>query len=424
MAVDVQSTNEIKKITMKAYKYVVVRIIPVIAALTFCGMSQAQSVDGMDREYLTGDWGGARKSLKESGINFLPRATFFYQGTNKDDHTIGGKADLKVSFNGARIGLSKWTLNTQIEYNFGKSIDSKAITLYPLNMTMYQPGDTGADRFDASNYSLAYTPSKSLTLRFGKFNMVEMAAGNRFQGGAGIDGPMHSATVATPTGVIPPYLVGGIVGWNTKLFNYTLMVYDPQSYVNKNSFNDLFKEVTFSLNIELPVKIGDLPGSQNIKGIFSTQGGTDLSNINLPEENIEPSQKSSKFFLSYNFNQYLVKFNESGAGFGVYGTFNLSDGNPNIVRSAVVLGIGGNSFLPKRSTDRWGFGFFHINVSKGLKEFAATRVPLGNEWGFESYYNYNLNSWWHIGANLQWIQSSLKDYGNVFCVGLRTRILL
>lgn len=405
---------------MKAYIYLLV----ITVLITCSGMLQAQSADNPERQGLTGDWGGARQSLKESGIAIQPRATLFYQGTNKDDHTISGKADLKASFNGARIGLSKWTLNTQIEYNFGKSIDSKAVTLYPLNMAMYQPGDRGADRFDASSYFLTYTPSKPLTIRFGKFNMVEMAAGNRFQGGAGFDGPMHSATVATPTGVIPPYLVGGIIGYNTKFLNYTFMVYDPQSYVNKNSFNHLFKDVTFSLNVELPVKIGGLPGSQSIKGIFSTQGGLNLSDINLPEENIKPSQKSSKYFLSYNFNQHLVKFNESGAGFGIYGTFNFSDGNPNIVRSAVVLGIGGNSFLPKRLADRWGFGFFYINLSSGLKEFASTRIPLRNEWGMELYYNYNIKNWWSVGPNIQWVQSSLKSYGNVFCGGLRTRVLL
>ena len=51
----------------------------------------------LERDTLTGDWGGGRTWLKEHGITIKPRLTQFYQGltAGAGDHGFeyGGKAD-------------------------------------------------------------------------------------------------------------------------------------------------------------------------------------------------------------------------------------------------------------------------------------------------------------------------------------------
>ena len=52
----------------------------------------------LERDTLTGDWGGVRPWLQERGITLKPRLTQFYQGmfSGDGDHSFeyGGKADL------------------------------------------------------------------------------------------------------------------------------------------------------------------------------------------------------------------------------------------------------------------------------------------------------------------------------------------
>jgi len=52
----------------------------------------------LERDTLSGDWGGGRPWLKERGITLKPRLTQFYQGmfSGDGDHSFeyGGKADL------------------------------------------------------------------------------------------------------------------------------------------------------------------------------------------------------------------------------------------------------------------------------------------------------------------------------------------
>ena len=57
----------------------------------------APSPGWLERDKLTGDWGGGRTWLKEHGITIKPRLTQFYQGltAGAGDHGFeyGGKAD-------------------------------------------------------------------------------------------------------------------------------------------------------------------------------------------------------------------------------------------------------------------------------------------------------------------------------------------
>ena len=73
---------------MKIYKYLSIRLLSIIISWAFSEMTQAQSIDSMAEQYLTGNWKGVRQSLKENGITFQPRISLFYQGTSKGDNQI------------------------------------------------------------------------------------------------------------------------------------------------------------------------------------------------------------------------------------------------------------------------------------------------------------------------------------------------
>jgi porin len=78
----------------------------------------------------------------------------------------------------------------------------------------------------------------------------------------------------------------------------------------------------------------------------------------------------------------------SGEGIGIFGRFGASDGNPNFMHFLYSLGIGGKGVILGRERDRYGFGFYYIDVSnpelQGL--FRSTEL-LRDEYGFEGFYN-------------------------------------
>jgi porin len=63
----------------------------------------------LERDTLTGDWGGVRPWLKERGITLQPRLTQFFQGMTSGDgdhgFEYGGKADLLLDADLSKLGF-------------------------------------------------------------------------------------------------------------------------------------------------------------------------------------------------------------------------------------------------------------------------------------------------------------------------------
>src|SRR5262245_27953752 len=111
-----------------------------IILCSYITRAQSQNTTVNQRQFLTGNWDGARDSLAKNGISFRPRVTMFYQGTDRDAAEFSGKAELLAIFNGRKIGLPKWTLVAQLDQNFGNSINGSGGVLMPQNMPNFLPG--------------------------------------------------------------------------------------------------------------------------------------------------------------------------------------------------------------------------------------------------------------------------------------------
>ena len=113
------------------------------------------------------------------------------------------------------------------------------------------------------------------------------------------------------------------------------------------------------------------------------------------------------------------KFNTSSSG--LFGQLAISDGNPNPVDFSLLLGIGGNSFIKNRTLDKWGVALYSYSLSSIIDDQAETLgMPLRNELGIETFYQYWANNWFSIGADVQIISPILKDSQTVVFLGLRS----
>jgi porin len=385
---------------------------------------------------LTGDWGGGRSSLQKNGITILPRLSTFYEGmvsgTGNKNFEFGGKADAQIIFDGAKLGLWKGVkIITHTELNFGKAINGYGGTLLPKNTALLFPGIDGASAFDITSLFITQSIGKNKALMIGKINMVDIAAGTRFSGGAGIDNFQHIAFAAPPTGLVPPYIFGSLFTIKAKSLNYTFGIYDPLSVVNKSGLKDPFGTgVTFFSSFERPVKIGGKSGAHAIKAVYSTQNGTSLSS--LADLIIPPPVansiiiKKNRYYVGYSFNQYLFQPDVAvDKGWGIFGTIGFSDGDPTPLDWSVLLGIGGNSPFKKRMNDKWGVGWFHSSISNGLKNSALiASLLLKDESGMEAFYNAQLLPWFKLGFDVQIINPVFENNKTATSIGLRSSIKL
>ena len=379
---------------------------------------------------LTGDWDGHRTWLKEHGITLAPRLTQFYQGltAGDGDHDFkyGGKADLMLNADLSKLGFwNGFSATVHAEYNYGESINGAGGTLVPVNTALVFPGMKGADAFDLSSVYFQQQFSDSVSLLFGKINMMDIAARTPFKGGAGIDAFWNLTFVAPPSGLVPPYLFGALLSVRTEPATFGLWVYDPTSVVNKTGFEEPFANgVTIRGSVDFPVTIGGLSGRQGFVALYSTESGTDLNDIGdtfiPPFPPDQPGIKDGQYYFAYSFDQYLYRVSEnSKEGFGLFGQFGISDGNPNRLYLSAHVGIGGTGLIPGRSEDNWGIAYYYMGPSRDLQKSLSPLLTLRDEQGVELFYNFEVTPWLTVGADLQVINPSLGE-DTVIIPGLRS----
>lgn len=203
-------------------------------------------------------------------------------------------------------------------------------------------------------------------------------------------------------------------------------MYDQNSYVNKSIFDQPFSGgVTIRGSVSVPVTIADLLGHQGLAVSYSNKEGTDfgsIDNIPLPSPSPAVETKNDRYYFAYTLDQYLYRPDpKSKEGFGLFGQFEMSDGNPNSLFWMAFGGIGGTGLIPGRKLDNWGFGYYYAGLSPELQDALSPAISLQDERGWEAFYNFAVTRWMTVGADVQIIKPGLSDKTAVLC-GLRTVI--
>jgi porin len=403
-----KAKKQAKKVQNRSIK-VLLLVTAITLAISCSAMAaQEEAAPGwLERDTLTGDWGGARTWLKDHGITLKPRLTQFNQGlTSGDDaHNFeyGGKADLLINTDLSKLGLwNGLSLTIHAEYNYGHSVNGRGGTIALVNTALYFPGIQGADRSDLSSVYLGQTFGDSVSLLFGKINIIDIAGARPFAGGAGIDS-----------------------FWNEPA-TFGLWVYDPDDMTNKSPLDKPFANgVTFRGTVEFPVTIACRSGHQGLVALYSTKDGTgkdDPRDTLIPLWPKKVGTENDRYYFAYTFDQYLYQSKENPReGFGLFGQFGISDGNPNRLYWSGHVGVGGAGLIPCRSQDNWGVGYYYAAPSPDLKDSLAPIQRIRDEHGWEIFYNFAVTPWLVLGADLQIIKPSLASNTAVFS-GLRTVI--
>jgi len=387
----------------------------------------------LERSALLDGPGSPKEALRQHGINLDLWWTQFYQGLIAGDGDknwqYGGKADVIATIDAHKLGL--WsglsaTLHQEIVYGDDANTQGDGTSI-PGNTAIAFPRIGGSD-YDTS-IVLSQQFGQRFTLSLGKFNMLDAASRTPLLGGGGVDTFSNTALAAPISGVTPPYLLGSLLTLRTEPATFAFFVYDPRNAQDSDVIEDPFADgVTFSLSGTIPVMISGLRGFQSLRGVYSTQEGIDLRDVPQlelpPELRDEPRTKQPYWYFSYSFQQFFYQSKiDPSKGWGLFGEFGISDGNPNPLSGHLFVGLGGNSFVPDRGDDRWGIAYFNYRLSSDLRDAARRDLGfgLGDEEGVEAYYNLAVTPWLRVTGDLQIINPFPSNKDEAVFAGIRVQ---
>lgn len=381
----------------------------------------------LERPKLTGDWGGLRNDLAQSGITIDASVTTFFQGVTRGgldrEFENGYKGDYLLGLDTTKMGLWQGGLfSIRAETHLGQSINGIDGALLPANIPMSLPANKDITAITGFTYTQFL--SETFGVYVGKINTLD-GDQNAFASGRGLTQFMNTAFVFNPIAArSTPYstLGAGFIVLKNKEPILNVGVLNAVDTSTTAGFNELFeKGAVFAAELRLPTTFFDRPGHQLIGATYSTRQYTSLDPSNylsLPVAGGLPTESGS-WCIYYNFDQYLyVDPCNPKRGWGVFGRAGFSDQQANPFDYFVSFGIGGNSPLSHRENDTFGIGWFYTGLSGGLK---ALPLGLGNEDGFELYYNIAVTPWCHITPDVQIINSSPKALETAVILGLRAK---
>ncbi len=387
----------------------------------------------LDRSTITGDWGGARNDLAAKGVTFNLSLTQVGQGVvdgGKDaSWQYSGRGNLTTNLDTQKLGL--WPggfLTLELEGNYSKSVNGSTGSLMPVNSNQLYPEPVG-DNFNVPQLSFAQFLSPYAGVMLGKLDTLSGDA-NEFAHGKGDTQFMNLALNLNPTLLVAvPYstLGAGVIVLPTKdphaaILNF--MVLQGNGQASTPGFDDLDDDkLVFAGAGRVRTDFFGMTGHQLVGGAYANKQFASIDQrLGFVIENRALKKEDGAWAVYYNFDQYLYEPHKgAGRGAGLFFRFGASDGNPNPMQYFFSGGVGGNGMMASRPLDRFGLGFYYIDVkSPTFQRPFFTRTFLGDEWGFEAFYNVAITPWMLLTPDLQVVEPSQRE--RLISLGRREKV--
>jgi porin len=382
---------------------------------------------------ITGDWFGARNTLFDKGLDFRTDLTQFYQGVTSGglDQTFlyGLKFDYFATIEAEK--LVDWKglfINLHGESRFGPSINRDVGSLIPANFALEFPRPEGSETA-LTNVQVEQFLGDNFVVTFGKLNAADGVNIHPFMGGNGINRYMNEAFVLSPIyGRTIPYS-GPAAGFSylrdmDPIFTFLLI--DTNAQTGTSGLDNMFSNgATFFYHLRVPVTLFGLPGHQSLEGTYATGKFSPLSEddyVILTAPEFLAPRRSGSWVVTYGFDQFLVMDEAPNKGWGIFGNISFADQATNPIRFFLNAGVGGVSPIPGRSADSFGAAYYYLAASGALKDALRPVAPIGNEQGFEFYYNAAITRWFTMTADIQAIDPAESEARTAFLFGLRAKL--
>lgn len=404
---------------------------------------------------LTGDWGGLRSQLKESGVTVFGQSTHFAFGLEGGIQRLPpipsplGRGDTSAYTGfgeyGLTVDLEKFgglpfgSLLVKTQHWYGEygnvSLNSGAFSP-PVFPAALPPAPNDEGQLFLTDFVVTQPLSEQFVVFAGKKNVLGAADQDDFAGGNGTQQFMNQALVANPAFLLAmPYtsfVVGAAMPQSWGMIS--AFAYDPRDRTREVfDVDNLYSDgVILGGEVKVKTNFFDRPGEQHVGGLWKNVDLTDLR-FAEPPPGVYPvptvpgfSTLPESWSLYYGFDQYLVVHpGQEGKGWGLFGRASISDGNPTPVQYFLSAGVGGYSDIRRGKGDRWGVGWYYTGASDEFGPLPQFLFGPRDETGVEMYYNFQVNPWLNVTPDVQYIRPAAGGIADdAFLYGLRVNVTL
>lgn len=399
------------------------------------------------RPALTGDWGGVRSELAAAGISFRAEVLQFGLGnahggaSTNNSFNYSGSADYILEFDTWRMHL--WPggyIKLRGETVWGEGINGDVGAISPPSFDNVLPRPEPGLTTLTEAYIMQFLGEKAFVLG-GKVDLTRLPGQNVFA-----SDPYHhflNTSLWQPpvSFALMPYtaMTAGFGLIPAEWFDMATFILDAYGSPSESGFDTAFHSpngATLLQAFNFHIKPFGLPGNQRFNVAWSSRERIDLDDLgrsllagqlapsfdrlNLAQgllnrrrglfrprrfirrtllaRVLAPEPRPDDWAFWYDFDQYLyTEVDDPTQGIGVFGKFGWSPGDSNPGESYYAVGVGGKGVLPDRDGDRFGVGYFHLNLNDGLPDL----LSIHSEQGVEAFYNIEIFPWLHLTPDLQ-----------------------
>jgi porin len=392
------------------------------------------------RDKLTGDWGGLRTDLTDRGIDLEFRLSQYYQGVASggvnQDWEYGGTMDYRLNIDAEKLfGAKGWSFNMHARTRYGQDINSAAgaLALPNAGMMMPAPGDYHGTDITGLNatYMFSLTDTHLLSITAGQLDVIDLVTGFFPNIGYGQEGfqNVNSQVSAMPWfgSVQGLSLYGGMAITINEKYGIpqtgVIAAGTENSSTSWPSVSDSLNNVYWAAFHRFIWEVDEKMGYFMVYGGASTkdQASNDpLDFVAVPGQGIESTEQHKPWDIALYLYQDIWQDKsvpKRKANVMIGGT--VGPDNPQFAQTNIFANIEAFGLIPSRPHDRVGFGGWWNGLSSNVKELVSPVTELGNTWGLEMYYNYEITPWAHLSADLQLLQNQNKGDDFAILPGVR-----
>ncbi len=435
------------------------RLLHAIAAVSFTGwlatahaqlleMPATWGGDLASRPRLSGDWGGTRDQLAKAGIEVDVDLLATPQSVLSGGRDTGGDTwsnlDYTLQVDTGKAGL--WPgglLKVSGDTGLGRNVYDKSGAIVPVNTAAMFPA-SNEHTTALTNATLMQFFSEQFGIVIGKINTMD-TGGYEFYGDYKTQF-LNAAFVFPMTLEQVPLSAfgGGLILLPHPGVSASIIALDPNGTPTSNDIGNAFEHGTIVIGSgQVTIKPFGRLGHQSFGFSWSNkerysleQDPSNIATLLLQQrfprlgdpgpvleailaryfpDLLVPAgpaaRKSSSWSVNYGFDQYLWQpAQDEKHGIGVFLSLGASDGNPNPIKYAFLLGVGGKGAGARRPDDSFGVGIARTQFSSAFVPLLRSTLDLGleHEDALEMYYNCAVAGWLTTTADLQVIDLGLK----------------
>ena len=392
------------------------------------------------RDQLTGDWGGARTDLSEDGIDLDFRLSQYYQGVTSGgvnrNSEYGGTLDYRVNLDAEKLfGAKGLSFNMHARTRFGQDIisDGGSLVLPNAGMMMPSPGDYHGT--DITGLTLSQTFSLfggPALIQLGKLDAIDMVTGFFPNIGYGQEGFMNVNAMVSAMpwfGAVQGLsLYGGMfvtINEEYQMAENGLLVTGTTNIATHwGSVSDAFKDGTWMAGFHRFFwKMDDKPGYFMVFAGYSTkdQASNDPHDfIDIPGQGIVNTKEDKPWDIAlYVYQEFWQDESNPDRKATFFTGATLGPENPQFAQWNFFANVEMFGLYESRPHDRMGVSGFWNGLSPNFKKLVSPKVKLRNIYGFEGYYNVEINPWLHLTGDLQLVKNEQKGDDVAVIAGLR-----